>query len=172
MEQFITWFAGEWTNRTQHFHDPRKFTLVELKHEYLGNNTFHFQQIRNVTDVYREGHYKLTFNEDGSVLCANYTLDMELKEGCEVLFIPHQMGNLESGIKRGYYQGNAVGECYAIMNEQETRFVTDAKLFEDCYMVWDRGYDPIATGRMIWGSNFGPYIFRRLGWTNPQNLTA
>lgn len=160
MDLFVEWFAGEWNNKIQHFRDINKHTLVTITHDYLGDGVFLFTQKR-FNEVYRTGHYKMNFTMTGHVLMENYDLNMEYKEGCDILFSPKKFGEIEAGKSKAHYHGVPNGDCRVIMNGQETLFRTDAKLFADKWMVWDRGFDPIAPGRMIWGSSFGPYIFRR-----------
>ena len=164
---FIEWFSGVWTNRIQHFHDIRKHTLVTLEHDYLGDNTFLFRQKR-FEEIYRTGHYKLIFEEDGTITFQNYDINMEYKQGCDIVFQNRFPGIREGGRDREYWQGTPNGECITEFEGVRSLFRTDAKLYKDRYMVWDRGFDPEAPGRMIWGSSFGPYIFRRPDFDDPD----
>lgn len=76
--------------------------------------------------------------------------DLDAREGCEVVMRPTDDGGFTGGTAGNGCPNTSRGAAYA---------TSEATITPDEIRAWDRGYD--ASGRQVWGSRTGPYIFKK-----------
>ncbi len=180
--EFAKIISGIFSNKEQALENPKKFAHIQIHIRPLFWDTFKcysfYAEQRYQHDIwnpYRQSINKLSQEKDSFVLTnhrienkerftgggldisildkiSNYKLYK--KVGCSMQFRETKPGNFIGNIQPG--------EKCIIENGNETNYVrSEVKINRKVLISEDSGYE-IVTGKKVWGSEFGPLIFKKI----------
>ena len=76
------------------------------------------------------------------------------KPGCSMHFIEKKPGNFLGTLEPGC-------KCHIKYGESKTYVKSEVSVNKNSFITEDSGYE-IETNKKMWGSNFGPLIFKKL----------
>ena len=79
---------------------------------------------------------------------------LQEKYGCSMHFRENNPGNFIGNIEPG-------GKCYIKKGKEKTYVKSLVRINKGNFISEDSGYN-IETGKKVWGSNFGPLVFKRI----------
>ena len=130
VDKFCEWFEGKFDNWKQASSNPSSWAHIYLIHEriderkFLTSSRYNFSQ-----EPYREQEVTVV-SENGLLIVKNPICDMFFN------------------FSEDHFAGQSRGGC----TYKDQPFSSDAKLFENEYHTWDRGY---------WQSSNGFFIFEK-----------
>lgn len=174
------WMAADFSNQQQAFDNPPLFAHIRvcmrpLPNELLAGVGLYLEQAYDfqLNRPYRARVMKL-LPQDDHILIENYTVRdeeslygaardlsrlpeltrdrIEKMSGCNM--IVRWTGQ---GFKGGVEPGQA---CMVVRQGKTTYLDSEFEIDADKFISWDRGRDP-ATHEHVWGSQFGPFHFKR-----------
>ncbi len=181
--EFSKILSGIFSNKEQALDNPKKFAHIQIHIRPLFFKTFKcfafYSEQRYQHDIwnpYRQSINKLSYEKDIYILSNHKiedkerftggALDISLlnniskhklykKSGCSMYFKETNpgsfLGNIESGCK-----------CYIQYGEEKTYVKSKVIVNKNGLISEDSGYE-IKTNKKIWGSDFGPLIFKKIG---------
>ncbi len=180
--EFAKIVSGVFSNKEQALDNPKKFAHIQIHIRPLFFNAYKcfafYSEQRYQHDIwnpYRQSINKLS-QEEEIFIFSNYKieekerftgggLDISLldniskyklykKSGCSMHFKETNpgnfLGNIESGCK-----------CYIEYGRDKTYVKSKVTVNKNILISEDSGYE-IETGKKIWGSDFGPLIFKKI----------
>ena len=180
--EFSKMISGIFSNKEQALENPKQFAHIQIHFRPLFLKTlkcysFYSEQRyeHDIWNPYRQGINKLS-EDKGIFILSNYkiqnkerftggALDISRLEkmtrynliercGCNMHFTKDKpynfLGNIEPGEK-----------CYVTRGTIKTYVSSKVKLKENTLIAEDFGYEE-ETGKKIWGSNFGPLVFKKI----------
>ena len=180
--EFAKTISGIFSNKEQALNNPRKFAHIQIHIRPLFFKTYKcyafYSEQRYQHDIwnpYRQSINKLSKEKELFILTSHKiddkerltggALDLSLlnniskhrlckKAGCSMYFREinpgNFLGNLETGCK-----------CYIQYGKNKTYLKSKVKVNKESLVTEDSGYE-IETDKKIWGSNFGPLIFKKI----------
>lgn len=176
IDEFNLLLEGKFENKRQAFRNPSRFAYIRVTHVSIGDGLFYGEQAYNhnlrspyrqfvlepveitsdLVDAIQLNNYELLNpeNHKGFKDLDNITRDMlKLKPGCAVVM---------TKVKNNHFAGGIQGKgCDVMWGEKETYLTNNVQLTYDLYKVEDKGIDPL-TKKQVWGSQYGPFEFRRM----------
>ena len=180
--EFAKIVSGIFSNKEQALNNPKEFAHIQIHIRPLFFETFEsyafYSEQRYQHDIwnpYRQVINKLSQRENIFILSNHKIenkkrltgggLDMsfldkiskyKLQElfGCSMYFREIKQGNFKGKIEPG-------SKCYIQRGKEKTYVNSNVLLSKNTLITEDSGYN-ILTGKKIWGSNFGPLIFKKL----------
>jgi hypothetical protein len=172
IDKFYEWIDGTYDNREQAYMFPTLYSHVILTHCLLPNGLIYGEQ-KNISmggRIYRQFVVKPTLDGD-NIVVKNYNIDKKLflgfnnldlidedkldhKIGCDTVFEYDKLAREYIGRIRGC-------NCIVVFDGSETFVKNNARLGEDHYWVYDKGYS-VKTKKQIWGSNDKHYRFKKI----------
>jgi CpeT protein len=138
IDEFLTWFEGNFNNWNQASSRPTSFAHIILTHTRISEYEFHCMQ--------RYSHEEKPYRDKIIKVVPGNPITIE-NDQCNLLF--YKVGNV--------YRGTTVPGCIF----KDTVLISRIELGEDYYVVIDAGLDP-QTGKQVWGSTNGPFIFDKV----------
>ena len=180
--EFAKIVSGVFSNKEQALDNPKKFAHIQIHIRPLFFNTYKcfafYSEQRYQHDIwnpYRQSINKLS-QEEEIFIFSNYKieekerftgggLDISLldniskyklykKSGCSMHFKETKPGNFLGTIESGC-------KCYIEYGRDKTYVKSKVKVNKNILISEDSGYE-IETGIKIWGSEFGPLIFKKI----------
>ena len=180
--EFAKIISGIFSNKEQALGDPKRFAHIQIHIRPLFLKTFNsyafYSEQRYQHDIwnpYRQVINKLSQEKDIFIL-SNYTLEnkerlagggldisllneiskykLQKSSGCSMHFKEGDPGSFIGQIEPG-------GKCYIQKGKEKTFVKSDVILNNKILISEDSGYKK-ATGKKIWGSNFGPLVFNKI----------
>ena len=180
--EFAKMISGIFSNKQQALENPRKFAHIQIHVRPLFFKTFKcyafyseqryehdiwnpYRQVINKLyqkkDIFIISNYKLENKErftggalDISLLNQISTNKLQKESGCSMHFKENNPGNFIGNIEPG-------GTCYIQKGEEITYVKSEVILTKNSLISEDSGYQKV-TGKKVWGSNFGPLVFKKL----------
>ncbi len=180
--EFAKKISGIFSNKEQALNNPRNFAHIQIHIRPLFFKTYKcfsfYSEQRYQHDIwnpYRQSINKLSQEKDIFIL-SNHKIEdqerftggaldlslldkiskykLEEKFGCSMHFKERRpgifIGNIEPGEK-----------CYIQHGKDKTYVKSEVILNEKSLISEDSGYE-LVSGKKIWGSNFGPLIFKKI----------
>jgi len=180
--EFAKIVSGVFSNKEQALNNPKKFAHIQIHIRPLFFKTFKcfafYSEQRYQHDIwnpYRQSINKLS-QEEEIFIFSNYkiedkerftggALDISLldniskyklykKSGCSMYFRETNPGNFSGTLEPGC-------KCYIQYGENKTYVNSKVRVNKNSFIAEDSGYE-IETDKKIWGSDFGPLIFKKL----------
>jgi len=180
--EFAKIISGIFSNKKQALDNPKKFAHIQIHIRPLFLKTFNcyafYSEQRYQHDIwnpYRQVINKLSQEKDIFII-SNYNLEnkerftgggldisllneiskykLQKSSGCSMHFKESYPGNFIGQIEPG-------GKCYIQKGKEKTFVKSDVILNNKILISEDSGYKK-ATGKKIWGSNFGPLVFKKI----------
>ena len=180
--KFAKIISGIFSNKEQALENPKKFAHIQIHIRPLFLKTFNcyafYSEQRYQHDVwnpYRQVINKLSKEKDIFII-SNYKIEnkerfagggldisllnqiskykLQKSSGCSMHFKESDTGNFIGEIEPG-------GKCYIQKGKEKSYVKSEVFVNKQILITEDSGYKE-ATGKKIWGSNFGPLVFRKL----------
>ena len=180
--EFAKIISGIFSNKEQALENPKKFAHIQIHIRPLFLKTFKcysfYSEQRYQHDIwnpYRQVINKL-YQEKDIFIISNHKLDnkerftgggldisllkeiskhkLQEKSGCSMHFRENNQGCFIGKIEPGE-------KCYIQKGKDKTYVKSKVILNEYNLISEDSGYEK-ATGKKIWGSNFGPLVFKKI----------
>ena len=180
--EFAKIISGVFSNKEQALNNPKNFAHIQIHIRPLFFKTYKcfafYSEQRYQHDIwnpYRQSINKLSHEKEIFIL-SNYkiedqerftgsALDISLldkiskyklyeKSGCSMYFRETKKGNFSGSIESGC-------KCYIQYGKDKTYLKSEVKVNKNNLITEDSGYK-IETGKKIWGSDFGPLIFKKI----------
>ncbi len=180
--EFAKIISGVFSNKEQALNNPKKFAHIQIHIRPLFFKTYKcfafYSEQRYQHDIwnpYRQSINKLSHEKEIFIL-NNYkiedkerftggALDISLldkiskyklyeKSGCSMYFRETKPGNFSGSIESGC-------KCYIQYGKDKTYLKSEVKVNKNSFISEDSGYK-IETSKKIWGSDFGPLIFKKI----------
>ena len=180
--EFAKIISGIFSNKEQALDNPKNFAHIQIHIRPLFFKTYKcfafYSEQRYQHDIwnpYRQSINKLSHEKEIFIL-SNYkiedekrftggALDISLldnlykyklykKSGCSMHFKEIKPGSFSGEIESGC-------KCYIQYGKDKTYVKSEAKVNRKRIITEDSGYE-IKTDRKIWGSDFGPMIFKKI----------
>ena len=180
--EFSKTISGIYSNKEQALNNPKLFAHIQIHIRPLLLKTFKcfafYTEQRYQHDIwnpYKQGINKLS-KENDIFIISNHKIEnkerftggaldisllneiskYKLKErsGCSMHFRENIPGNFIGSIEPGE-------RCYIKTEKEETYVKSEVLLNSNSLISEDSGYE-IGTGKKIWGSNFGPLVFKKI----------
>ncbi len=180
--EFAKIVSGVFSNKEQALDNPKKFAHIQIHIRPLFLKTYKcfafYSEQRYQHDIwnpYRQSINKLS-NEKEIFVLSNHkiedrekftggALDISLldnlskyklykKSGCSMYFRETKPGNFLGTLKSGC-------KCYVTHGKDKTYLRSKVKINKNSLISEDSGYE-IETDKKIWGSDFGPFIFKKI----------
>jgi len=179
---FAKIISGVFSNKEQALDNPRNFAHIQIHIRPLFFKTYKcfafYSEQRYQHDIwnpYRQSINKLSHEKDFFILSNHKiedkerftggALDISLldkiskyklykKSGCSMYFSETKPGNFSGTIEPGC-------KCYIQYGKDKTYVKSKVSINENSLISEDSGYE-IETDRKIWGSDFGPLIFKKI----------
>ena len=182
VQEFAKIVSGVFSNKEQALDNPKKFAHIEIHIRPLFFKTYQcftfYSEQRYQHDIwnpYRQSINKLS-QEEEIFIFSNYkiedkerftggALDISLldniskyklhkKSGCSMYFRETKPGSFSGSIESGC-------KCYIQYEEKKTYVKSEVIVNKNSLISEDSGYE-IETDKKIWGSDFGPLVFKKL----------
>ena len=197
--EFAKVISGIYSNKEQALENPKYFAHIQIHIRPLFFEDFQcyafYSEQRYQHDIwnpYRQSINKLSLQKDVFIVSnhriennlrfAGSALDISLLNeinkyklykrcGCSMQFREDNPGNFLGMIEPG-------DKCYIKKGKEKTYVKSKVQLDREFLITEDSGYD-IETNKKIWGSNFGPLVFKKIEnfdefidneWNKPINL--
>lgn len=178
MNTFLELFEGTFANKRQAQSHPTRYAHIRVTHIKIGNNRFYGEQAYNyllnrpyrqfVIEVVDEGNevdgniYRLKNYEirtpvefiNGKNLDKLTDDVLTYREGCDNI--------IRETATKTFTGKNDTCECYVMRGGVRTYVNNEVLLTETNYQVMDRGLHS-ETHQKVWGSDYGPFNFTRMG---------
>ncbi len=179
---FAKIISGIFSNKDQALENPKNFAHIQIHIRPLFFKTFkcysfyseqryehdiwnpYRQSINKLTqekDVYIISNHKIENKErltggglDISLLNGLSKYKLHKKSGCSMHFREHHPGNFIGHIEPGE-------KCYIQKGNETTYIKSEVLINKNTFISKDTGYKK-TTGEKIWGSNFGPLVFKKI----------
>ena len=180
--EFSKIISGVFSNKEQALDNPKNFAHIQIHIRPLLLKTYKcfafYSEQRYQHDIwnpYRQCINKLSQEKEIFILSNHKienqerftggAIDISLldeiskynlyeKTGCSMYFIETKPGSFSGSIEPG-------GKCH-VQNANKTTSVKSEVIFNKNGLISeDSGYE-IATGKKVWGSNYGPLIFKKI----------
>ncbi len=180
--EFSKIISGIFSNKEQALQDPKKFAHIQIHIRPLFFKTFEcysfYSEQRYQHDIwnpYRQCINILT-KERNIFIMSNHRIEnkervtgagidisllnefakckLNKKIGCSMHFREAIPGNYHGNIEPG-------GKCYIQKGDELTYVKSKVELNNKSFISEDSGYEK-ETDRKVWGSNFGPLVFKKL----------
>ena len=180
--EFAKIISGIFSNKEQALDNPKNFAHIQIHIRPLFFNTYNcfafYSEQRYQHDIwnpYRQSINKLSQGKEVFILSNHKIEDKERftggalnislldniskyklykKSGCSMYFRETDLGNFSGTIESGC-------KCYIQYGEDKTYVKSEVKVNNNSLISEDSGYI-IETDKKIWGSDFGPLIFKKL----------
>tara|TARA_B100000700_G_scaffold166532_1_gene184072 strand:- start:96 stop:695 length:600 start_codon:yes stop_codon:yes gene_type:complete len=180
--EFAKIISGIFSNKEQALNNPKNFAHIQIHIRPLFFKTYKcfafYSEQRYQHDIwnpYRQSINKLSKEKEIFVLSNHKienkerltggALDISLldniskyklykKSGCSMYFRETNPGNFSGTIESGR-------KCYIKYGEEQTYVKSEVIVNKYILISEDSGYE-IETDKKIWGSNFGPLIFKKI----------
>ncbi len=182
MLEFAKLISGIFSNKEQALDNPKKFAHIQIHIRPLYYKTYEcfafYSEQRYQHDIwnpYRQSINKFSQEKETFILSNNKieekerftggALDISLlkniskyklskKAGCSMYFKETSPGTFTGNIEAGC-------KCIVKHGEDKTYVKSELKVNSSNLICEDSGYD-IETNKKIWGSDFGPLIFKKI----------
>ena len=179
---FAKIISGIFSNKEQALNNPKNFAHIEIHIRPLFFKTYNcysfYSEQRYQHDIwnpYRQSINKLSHEKEIFILSNHKiedkerftggALDMSLldniskyklykKSGCSMYFRETKPGNFSGSIETG-------SKCYIQYGKNRTYVKSEVAVNKHSLITEDSGYE-IETDKKIWGSDFGPLIFKKI----------
>ena len=180
--EFAKIISGIFSNKEQALDNPKKFAHIQIHIRPLFLKTYQcfafYSEQRYQHDIwnpYRQSINKLSQEKEIFILSNHKIKDKERftggaldisllnnlakyklkkKEGCSMYFRETNPGNFSGSIESGC-------KCYIQHGKDNTYVKSEVKVNKNCLICEDSGYE-IETNKKIWGSDFGPLLFKKI----------
>ncbi len=180
--EFSKLISGIFSNKEQALDNPRKFANIQIHVRPLLFKTFEcyafYSEQRYQHDIwnpYRQVINKLSKEKDIFIISTHKlenkdkftggALDISLfnqisknslkkTSGCSMYFRDNNQGSFIGNIEPGK-------KCYIQKGEEITYVKSEVILTKNRLISEDSGYNK-ETGKKVWGSNFGPLVFKKI----------
>ena len=180
--EFAKIISGVFSNKEQALDNPKNFAHIQIHIRPLFFKTYKcfafYSEQRYQHDIwnpYRQSINKLSQEKETFILSNHKiedkerftggALDISLleniaryklykKPGCSMYFRETNPGNFSGAIESGC-------KCYAQYGKDKTYIKSEVKVNQNILITQDSGYE-IETGKKVWGSEFGPLIFKKI----------
>ena len=180
--EFSKIISGVFSNKEQALDNPKNFAHIQIHIRPLFFKTYNcfafYSEQRFQHDIwnpYRQSINKLSQEKEIFILTnhkiedkerfAGGALDISLlkniskyklyeKSGCSMYFRETNSGNFSGAIESGC-------KCYIQHGKDKTYVKSEVKINKKILIAEDSGYE-IETDKKIWGSDFGPLIFKKI----------
>tara|TARA_Y100001968_G_scaffold309680_1_gene329743 strand:+ start:165 stop:764 length:600 start_codon:yes stop_codon:yes gene_type:complete len=180
--EFAKIISGVFSNKEQALNNPKNFAHIQIHIRPLFFTTykcyaFYSEQRyqHNIWNPYRQSINKLSYEKDIFILSNHQIedkerftgggLDLSLldkiskyklskKSGCSMYFRKTTQGNFSGSIESGC-------TCFVQYGENKTYVKSEVTVNKNILISEDSGYE-IETDKKIWGSDFGPLIFKKI----------
>ena len=173
MNQFLDLLEGTFANKRQAQGHPTRYAHIRVQHRKISENRLYGEQAYNyllnrpyrqfvIEVVAEKGQYRLKNYEikDPQKFVGCQNLDqltddiLTYREGCDIIM--EQVGH------NSYKGGTSTCNCWVDWQGVKTYVQNEVILTEEDYQVLDRGLHA-ETNERIWGSQYGPFKFKRMG---------
>ncbi len=180
--KFSKIISGIFSNKEQALDNPKKFAHIQIHVRPLFFQTYKcfafYSEQRYQHDIwnpYRQSINKLSYKNE-IIILSNHkiedkerftggALDMSLldnisqyklykKRGCSMHFKETDQGSFVGKIESGC-------KCYIQYGKNKTYVKSEVKVNKNSFISKDSGYE-IKSEKKIWGSDFGPLIFKKI----------
>tara|TARA_Y100001968_G_scaffold265597_1_gene254828 strand:- start:148 stop:747 length:600 start_codon:yes stop_codon:yes gene_type:complete len=180
--EFSKIISGVFSNKEQALGNPKNFAHIQIHIRPLFFKTYKcfafYSEQRYQHDIwnpYRQSINKLSFEKEILIL-SNYkienkeiftggALDISILDklskyklskncGCSMYFRETKPGNFSGSIEPGC-------KCYVQFGKDKTYVKSNVIIDKNSFISEDSGYK-IETDKKIWGSDFGPLIFKKI----------
>ena len=180
--EFAKIISGVFSNKEQALDNPKNFAHIQIHIRPLFFKTYKcfafYSEQRYQHDIwnpYRQSINKLSHEKEIFILSNHKiedkerftggALDISLldriskyklhkKSGCSMHFRETNPGNFSGALEPGC-------KCYIQYGENKTYVNSKVRVNKNSFIAEDSGYE-IETDKKIWGSDFGPLIFKKL----------
>ncbi|WP_269612260.1 chromophore lyase CpcT/CpeT [Prochlorococcus marinus] len=180
--EFSKIISGVFSNKEQALNNPKNFAHIQIHIRPLFFKTYKcfafYSEQRYQHDIwnpYRQSINKLSQDKEIFILSNHKiedkekftggALDISLldqiskyklyeKSGCSMYFRETKPGNFSGSIESGC-------KCYIQYGKDKTYLKSEVKVNKNNLISEDSGYQ-IETDKKIWGSDFGPLIFKKI----------
>ena len=180
--EFAKIFSGIFSNKEQALNNPKDFAHIQIHIRPLFFKTYKcfafYSEQRYQHDIwnpYRQSINKLSQEKENFILSNHKiegkerftggALDISLldniskyklykKSGCSMHFRETNPGNFSGNLEPGC-------RCYIQYGKDKTYLKSEVKVNKNNLISEDSGYK-IETDKKIWGSDFGPLIFKKI----------
>ena len=180
--EFAKTISGIFSNKEQALDNPKKFAHIQIHIRPLFFKTYKcfafYSEQRYQHDIwnpYRQSINKLSHEKEIFILSNHKiedkerftggALDISLldriskynlhkKSGCSMHFRETNPGNFSGTLEPGC-------KCYIKYGENKTYVNSKVRVNKNSFISEDSGYE-IETNKRIWGSEFGPLIFKKI----------
>jgi len=180
--EFAKIISGIFSNKEQALDNPKNFSHIQIHIRPLFFNTYKcfafYSEQRYQHDIwnpYRQSINKLSQGKEVFILSNHKIQDKERftggaldislidnisryklskKSGCSMYFRETNPGNFSGTIESGC-------KCYIKYGEDKTYVKSKVKVNKNTLVSEDSGYK-VETDEKIWGSDFGPLIFKKI----------
>ena len=173
MNQFLDLLEGTFANKRQAQGHPTRYAHIRVQHRKISENRLYGEQAYNyllnrpyrqfvIEVVAEKGQFRLKNYEikDPQKFVGCQNLDqltddiLTYREGCDIIM--EQVGH------NSYKGGTSTCNCWVDWQGVKTYVQNEVILTEEDYQVLDRGLHA-ETNERIWGSQYGPFKFKRMG---------
>ena len=180
--KFAKLFSGIFSNKEQALENPKKYANIQIHIRPLLFKTFKcyafYSEQRYQHDIwnpYRQVINQLSHEKDIFII-SNHKFDnkerftgggvnvsllneiskcnLQERYGCSMHFKEYQPGNFAGKIEPGK-------RCHIQIGKEKTYVKSEVIVNKTSLISEDAGYGKV-TGKKIWGSNFGPLVFKKL----------
>ncbi|WP_269624266.1 chromophore lyase CpcT/CpeT [Prochlorococcus marinus] len=180
--EFAKVISGIFSNKEQALNNPRNFAHIQIHIRPLFFKTYKcfafYSEQRYQHDIwnpYRQSINKLSYEKESFIL-SNHKIDNQerftggaldislleniskyklyKKSGCSMHFKERNPGDYSGTIESGC-------KCYIQYGEDKTYVTSKVKVNKNTLITEDCGYE-LETDKKIWGSEFGPLIFKKI----------
>ena len=180
--EFAKIISGIFSNKEQALENPRKFANIQIHIRPLFFETFNcyafYSEQRYQHDIwnpYKQGINKLSKEKDLFILSNHKIENKERFTGGAIdISIINQINKIKIHESHGCSmhfkadnQDNFIGniqpgdKCYIQKGKAITYLRSKVKINKDLLIAEDSGYEE-ETGKKIWGSDFGPLVFKKI----------
>ena len=180
--EFAKIISGVFSNKKQALENPKNFAHIQIHIRPLFLKTYKcysfYSEQRYQHDIwnpYRQSINKLSHEKeifilsnhkiedkerftggalDISLLDRIYKYKLYKKSGCSMHFRETNPGNFSGTLEPGC-------KCYIQYGKNKTYVNSKVRINKNSFIAEDSGYE-IETDKKIWGSDFGPIIFKKL----------
>ena len=180
--EFAKTISGIFSNKEQALDNPKNFAHIQIHIRPLFFKTYKcfafYSDQRYQHDIwnpYRQSINKLSQEKEIFIL-SNHKIEnkerltggalnislldniskykLSIKTGCSMHFIETKPGNFSGSIESGC-------KCHIQYGKDKTYVKSEVKVNKSSLISEDSGYE-IKTNKKIWGSDFGPLIFKKI----------
>ncbi|MBW3041368.1 chromophore lyase CpcT/CpeT [Prochlorococcus marinus] len=180
--EFAKIISGIFSNKEQALDNPKKFAHIQIHIRPLYFKTYKcyafYSEQRYQHDIwnpYRQSINKLSQEKEFFIL-SNYKIQdkerftggaldisilneiskykLDKKSGCSMHFRETNPGNFSGNLEPG-------NKCY-IKNEKDQTYVKSKVILNKNNLISEDSGHEIETDKKVWGSSFGPLIFKRI----------